>query len=485
MASARTLHTTAQMRYCLALLARPLPEAFLSADPHRASVVYFALSSLDLLSGLHLLPEGLKTAIADWLYAFPLRPVSRAAKEDPKIAAFSFNIAMVYASLASLLMLGDDLSRVDREAVASKIADLQLLPEDGSSALYGAVMASLPSAEADVRYVYSAAAVCAILGLWDHGAAQGSRKQPLDFQAAAKFCLRCQAFDGAFALTPGGEGHGGSTYCATSALALLGHPLGCNKQGILSARLESCRFYCRRPPSLPSPSSVGLASLAAAGTSLLRWLLLRQRDEKLSDEENDPEVIAFLRKGDKAQDGGEQAEDGPVAEAAERMKLAGPGGLTGRPGKPSDVCYTFWVTAALHQSLDASQEDDGEEHKLTCPFKLLPLQRFVLDCQGAFHLTGGGGFGKDFEAYPDPMHSYYAVAGLALLENSDDEAGTADDGTGVAERDDSAAATTKLGLAALDPILAISIRAREHLRAVQEKHGWSASDGGGGSGATR
>jgi geranylgeranyl transferase type-1 subunit beta len=66
----------------------------------------------------------------------------------------------------------------------------------------------------------------------------------------------------------------------------------------------------------------------------------------------------------------------------------------------------------------------------------------VLRCQ---HLRTGG-FGKDAESYPDPMHTYYALAGLAL--------------------------TGCPGLQPLDPTLSISARAVVHLRGLHDRYGW-------------
>lgn len=64
---------------------------------------------------------------------------------------------MVYAALCSLLLLGDDLSRIDRKAIASSIASLECPNEPG---LY---MANILSSEKDIRFIFSAVASCYIL----------------------------------------------------------------------------------------------------------------------------------------------------------------------------------------------------------------------------------------------------------------------------------------------------------------------------------
>lgn len=63
---------------------------------------------------------------------------------------------MTYAALCSLLILGDDLSRVDRAACLQGIAALQ--EEDGG------FLSSAVGGEKDVRFVYSAAVSAYILG---------------------------------------------------------------------------------------------------------------------------------------------------------------------------------------------------------------------------------------------------------------------------------------------------------------------------------
>ena len=65
---------------------------------------------------------------------------------------------MVYTALANLLILGDDLSRVNRKAVLAGVRNLQL--ENGS------FRCTAGGGESDMRFVYSASAVCYILQDW-------------------------------------------------------------------------------------------------------------------------------------------------------------------------------------------------------------------------------------------------------------------------------------------------------------------------------
>lgn len=121
------------------------------------------------------------------------------------------HIAMTYTALALLLILGDDLSGVDRRATLRHVRQLQ--QADGSFRAFN-------EGESDMRFVYCAAAICAILK--DGGAAGEDlgecdcavEWEGMDAPAACAYVIASQAYDGALGLGPGAESHGGST-CAT------------------------------------------------------------------------------------------------------------------------------------------------------------------------------------------------------------------------------------------------------------------------------
>ena len=73
------------------------------------------------------------------------------------------------------------------------------------------------------------------------------------------------------------------------------------------------------------------------------------------------------------------------------------GGLQGRINKPSDTCYSFWITASL--------EMIKGKHYLN----LGKLNDFMVGSASAL-----GGFGKTAAEYPDPLHSYLGTAGYLL-----------------------------------------------------------------------
>lgn len=76
-------------------------------------------------------------------------------------------------------------------------------------------------------------------------------------------------------------------------------------------------------------------------------------------------------------------------------------GFHGRPNKPEDSCYTFWIGASLH--IIGGYTFCCNEGN----------QDFVLDCESRF-----GGFSKHPDGIPDILHSYFSTAGLSLMDDS-------------------------------------------------------------------
>lgn len=69
------------------------------------------------------------------------------------------------------------------------------------------------------------------------------------------------------------------------------------------------------------------------------------------------------------------------------------GGFHGRPGKPSDTCYSFWIGATL-QLLDVGSLSDPNANKA-----------FLLRTQDALV----GGFAKFDNCTSDPLHTYLGM----------------------------------------------------------------------------
>tara|TARA_B110001452_G_scaffold18928_1_gene15334 strand:+ start:2944 stop:3786 length:843 start_codon:yes stop_codon:yes gene_type:complete len=115
------------------------------------------------------------------------------------------HLAMVYTALAVLLILGDDLSRVNRARMLDFVRSLQL-PSGCFCAYTGG--------ESDMRFLYCATAICTML--------RDDEWRGVDVGAATRYVLSAQNFDGGLGLGPGQESHGGSIYTGLAALALMG-----------------------------------------------------------------------------------------------------------------------------------------------------------------------------------------------------------------------------------------------------------------------
>ncbi|XP_026749937.1 geranylgeranyl transferase type-1 subunit beta [Galleria mellonella] len=104
-------------------------------------------------------------------------------------------------------------------------------------------------------------------------------------------------------------------------------------------------------------------------------------------------------------------------------------GFQGRPNKPVDTCYSFWVGASL-KILDTLHMTNYGSNR-----------RYVIDTQDVVV----GGFSKWPDTSTDPMHTYLGLAGLSLIGEN--------------------------GLLEIVPTLNITRRAYEHLKTLHKR--WS------------
>jgi len=86
------------------------------------------------------------------------------------------------------------------------------------------------------------------------------------------------------------------------------------------------------------------------------------------------------------------------------------GGLNGRPGKAPDVCYTWWVLSSTAMLGLAMHPQHPPSH--FCHAE--PLRAFVHSCMSA-----DGGVAAHPGDDPDPFHTFFGLAGLALLDAAD------------------------------------------------------------------
>eukprot|EP01063_Lacrimia_lanifica_P022589 TRINITY_DN30131_c0_g1_i1.p1 TRINITY_DN30131_c0_g1~~TRINITY_DN30131_c0_g1_i1.p1 ORF type:complete len:368 (+),score=89.51 TRINITY_DN30131_c0_g1_i1:56-1105(+) len=187
-----------------------------SADATRVTLLYFAVAALMAVerdaSGAFaaVWTPALRERIVAWLYSMQLSmgegggfAQTHSMRVAGDTAHLQGHVTATQCALLTLLMCGDDLSRVDRPAVAAMLARLQT-PSGCFQCVSGG--------EADVRFVYSACVTAALLDL----------RGAFDTERTVRFVQSCEMYDGGFGGNPWCEGHGGTTFCAVASLVLLG-----------------------------------------------------------------------------------------------------------------------------------------------------------------------------------------------------------------------------------------------------------------------
>ncbi|CAG2120896.1 unnamed protein product, partial [Medioppia subpectinata] len=148
-----------------------LPHSLATLDVSRLTIAFFAISGLDLLDCLHLI-EPQKRDIIEWIYSLQIL-VTKNNESGGHCGRHGFrgsaangmdnpydcgNLAMTYCALSSLLILGDDLKRVDKKKIIDGLKEHQL--SDGS------FVPVVYEKENDMRFVYCATTVSYILNDW-------------------------------------------------------------------------------------------------------------------------------------------------------------------------------------------------------------------------------------------------------------------------------------------------------------------------------
>jgi geranylgeranyl transferase type-1 subunit beta len=167
---------------CLQLL----PTQFQGNDLNRMSLAFFTLNALDIFGALKTLttPTQREHWIT-WIYACQLPTGGFRGSPATNIGSESVYDAMTvpstYFALATLLILGDDLGRVERGGALAGVKAAQ--NEDGSFAPVLAGGARV--GEVDVRHSYCAAAVRCMLSPFAEG-------EDIDVAAAVHYIQSCK-----------------------------------------------------------------------------------------------------------------------------------------------------------------------------------------------------------------------------------------------------------------------------------------------------
>ncbi|VDD74190.1 unnamed protein product [Mesocestoides corti] len=173
-------------------------------DAHRLTLLHFSISGLALLNELSVIDS---EHFIDFIYGHQIHPSKELGdKHDsyPSLPYDSCHVTTDYSALVALLILGDDLGRVNRQAVVDGILALQTC---NGNLMNG----SLFCPEFDARFIFSAVASAYILDKLDQ----------LNLDAFEKFFVGSITYEGAFGKLPKLESHAGITYCALASLKLM------------------------------------------------------------------------------------------------------------------------------------------------------------------------------------------------------------------------------------------------------------------------
>ena len=191
-----SLNFPVHVKYWLRCLKTLLPNAYTEQDATRIPLAFFTLSALDLLNSLetHTTLEE-RSEWINFLYscqhpgggfrAFTGSKLGENATTAGNSRWDPANVAGTYFAIVSLVLLGDDLKRVQRDKTLQWIRRLQ--HPDGS---FGELLAGTGTVEGsqDVRFCFLAALVCHVLGD-EHGIAHSIDQEALaEFVLASKVC---------------------------------------------------------------------------------------------------------------------------------------------------------------------------------------------------------------------------------------------------------------------------------------------------------
>ena len=274
------------------------------------------------------------------------------------------NVPATFFALLTLIILGDDFSRLKREDCLTWLASMQR--ENGS---IGEIHGEAQTIEGgnDLRFCCCAAGILNIL----QDESGTISLSCIDSKKLASYVRSCQTYDGGFSEGPGHECHSGLTYCAINTF-----------------------FFLQSTMTGPEDPEASLALSSISTERCVRWIVDRQTTYIEADEGEDREDI-------QCRDSEALAPRHPSVFPGSPAFFAEPecAGFNGRPNKIADTCYGFWNCGSLAM-LDKLHIVDHQK-----------LRRYLLD--KVQHMIGG--FGKGIDEPPDVLHAYLGLAQLSLL----------------------------------------------------------------------
>ncbi|KAF8472779.1 terpenoid cyclases/protein prenyltransferase alpha-alpha toroid [Kalaharituber pfeilii] len=402
------LNAAKHLKYWLRCLKSPLPTPYTTTDLSRLSLAFFSVSALDLLGALHThTTESERAEWISWIYSCQLpgggfrgSPATAGTGEVWDVA----NLPACYFALAALAVLGDGFGGMNWVGLAKVLKSLQR--EDGGFGewvLKGGMGIRGEEGDAvmggeDMRFMYCACAVRWFLKGGEKGRRVIEGVEDIDVGKAVRFIMNSTTYDHGFSAYPFVEAHAGHAYCAVAALSLLG-------------RLDVLEEADKNVPGIPN-TVPGQPSLRG----IIKWLVDRQvgyvPELDSPDRSRTSSPFEETETGEPSStksitiSAPSSSPTAPISPRPPLPPLQPPkepltAGFSGRPNKPADTCYSFWVCGAL--SILSSS------HLIHVPAN----RRFLL--QLTQHLIGGFGKLPGVEWRPDVLHSYLGLAALGVL----------------------------------------------------------------------
>lgn len=187
-----------------------MPTQYSGQDTNRLTILYFCVCGLDIMNSLDKVKN--KNDIINWIYSLQIEDSDDVGNSGfvggtflgSKVSKFhKSHITMTYTALATLKILGDDYSRVNRKLI---LAGMRVLQKDGC------FEATNGGGDTDMRFTYCACSVAYLLNDWSG----------MDVDKTFNYIMGSIRYDSSFPHEIGLEGHGGYTYCALSSLRLMG-----------------------------------------------------------------------------------------------------------------------------------------------------------------------------------------------------------------------------------------------------------------------
>ena len=244
--------------------------------------------------------------------------------------------------------------------------------------------------DAHLLYTLSAIQIIALAGQMDD--------ERLDKLKTAQFISSLQLEDGSFMGDQWGEVDTRFSYCALSALSLLGflypsnkgedengsngsdHPYESKYVNVEKAAkyIASCHNFDGGFGCIPGAEShAGQVFCCVGALAISGYLSLLIPSEKQSTSNANADLLSWW--------------------LSERQ--CDSGGLNGRPEKQADVCYSWWILSAL---VILGRVDWINKDKLV---------DFILKCQD----DDDGGIADRPQDMPDVFHTFFGISGLSLL----------------------------------------------------------------------